>query len=397
VTGYLMKKFHLVDFAAHYQKGFRNHVVPIGEVPALMETFDHYGCYATYFFYSDEVLTHMSSHGADSAPTIAGFTGKVWAPFFPIDMDDPDLSIVLQATRSVVSLFLDAWEMDPNGLHVYFSGSKGFHIMLDARLFGKIVPSKSLPVLFAAMRQHLALELAGRERETVDMGIKDRVRLLRLPNTVHEKSGLYKVSLPLDVLFSITPGGIKRYARSPHPLDATDATGLLSAAQIKENPAAVRLFRRVRRQMGAFPRKPFVYRLRRTDDPSATGFRCMGIQKIWESHVEPGNRNNCAIRLASEFRLSGLTETETRARLLRWNEQYAIALPAWELDSVVRSAFQHPFPYRYGCRDEILRSFCPLEDLEACRRHVAGRRRDEATEDHPPSREKGNPRAEASG
>jgi len=42
------RKFHLVDFAAHFQKGFRNHVVPITQVPTLVQVFSRYGCYATY-------------------------------------------------------------------------------------------------------------------------------------------------------------------------------------------------------------------------------------------------------------------------------------------------------------------------------------------------------------
>ncbi|HWO43447.1 MAG TPA: hypothetical protein VNO43_16780, partial [Candidatus Eisenbacteria bacterium] len=56
-----MRRFRLVDFAAHYQKGFRNHIVPIDDVPALVASFKRYGCYSTYFFYSDEVLTYMSA------------------------------------------------------------------------------------------------------------------------------------------------------------------------------------------------------------------------------------------------------------------------------------------------------------------------------------------------
>jgi len=31
-----MGRYGLVDFAAHYQKGFRNHVVPVTDAPALM-------------------------------------------------------------------------------------------------------------------------------------------------------------------------------------------------------------------------------------------------------------------------------------------------------------------------------------------------------------------------
>ena len=82
-----MRSFHFVDFAAHYQKGFRNHIVSITEVPALARSFNGYGCYATYFFFSDEVLTYMSAQGDKAPASVAGYEGKVWAPFLPIDLD----------------------------------------------------------------------------------------------------------------------------------------------------------------------------------------------------------------------------------------------------------------------------------------------------------------------
>jgi hypothetical protein len=76
-------------------------ILSLTEVPALVASFDHYGCYATYFFYSDEVLTYMSAQ-----PTIAGYEGKVWAPFFPIDLDHPDLSVALEAARFLSTFFI---------------------------------------------------------------------------------------------------------------------------------------------------------------------------------------------------------------------------------------------------------------------------------------------------
>src|SRR3970040_2971535 len=96
-----MRKSHLVYFAAHYQKGFRNHVVPITDVTALVESFNRYGCYATYFFFSDEVLSYMSAQAQEGSPTIAGYEGKVWAPFFPIDLDQRALSTARGASRLV--------------------------------------------------------------------------------------------------------------------------------------------------------------------------------------------------------------------------------------------------------------------------------------------------------
>ena len=365
-----MGKFRLVDFAAHYQKGFRNHVVPITDVAALVESFNRYGCYATYFFFSDEVLTYMSAQAQGGSPTISGYEGKVWAPFFPVDLDHPELTPALEAARLLAAIFIERWAIDPNGLQVYFSGAKGFHLMLDTRLFGKILPSKNLPLIFDSMRRHLAQELPPPLRDTVDLTIKDRVRLLRLPNTLHEKSKLNKVILTLDELRSMTSEKIRAHARSRRALALTDETGFLSRAAVGENREAALFYRHIGRQVKTVTRRPFAYRFHRPVDLARIEFPCAGAQSIWQSHIEPGQRNNCAIRLASELRLLGLTADEAHEKLVEWNERNDIGLPAEELTSVVRSAYQHRFPYRFSCRDEILRRFCPLPDDEYCETHV---------------------------
>jgi Primase C terminal 1 (PriCT-1) len=366
-----MRSFHFVDFAAHYQRGFRNHIVSITDVSALIKSFEHYGCYATYFFYSDEVLTYMSAQNGNGSPSIAGYEGKVWAPFLPIDLDHTELLPALEAARRLSALFLERWAIDPGALQIYFSGFKGFHILLDTRLFGRIAPSKNLPTIFDSIRRHLVQELPEPLRETVDLSIKDRVRLLRLPNTIHEKSKLNKIILNPAELDYLNPGDLCESARTPRALTLTDETGFLSRTDVTTNAAAAEMFDRIRRQCGKLTRKPFAYNFRRPTDLSRLEFPCAGVHKMWESHIEPGQRNNCAIRLASELRLLGLTADEAEEKLVEWNERNGIELPAAELRSVVHSAYQHRFPYRYSCRDIIRRRFCPLPDLQSCKRHVA--------------------------
>ena len=378
---YAMGRYRLVDFAAHYQKGFRNHVVPIGDVAALAESFKRYGCYATYGFFSDELLTYMSVQ--DGAPSVSGYQGKVWAPYLPIDLDHPELTPALAAARLLGEFLLTRWRIDPAGMQVYFSGAKGFHIMLDTRLFGRVAPSKNLPVIFDSLRRHLAQELPEPLRETVDLSIKDRMRLLRLPNTIHEKSKLYKIILSADELRALAADQIRELAKGPRPLTLTDATGFRSTAEVSENRAAARLFQRVQRQLKRLTRKPFVYRFQRPVDLSQIEFPCAGAQGIWQSHVEPGYRNNCAIRLASELRLLGLSAEESESKLFEWNERNHIELADDELKSVVRSAYQHRFPYRYGCRDVILRKFCPLPDDTSCRQWTARRERKDFSRSSP--------------
>jgi hypothetical protein len=271
---------------------------------------------------------------------------------------------------------LERLQVDPNAIQIYFSGAKGFHLMIDTRVFGKVLPSKNLPLIFDALRRHLAMEIPEPFRNTVDLAIKDRVRLLRLPNTIHEKSRLYKVGLSPDELRRLGPAEIRDAARNLRPLTLTDETGFLSHADVKENPAAAQLFRQIRRQLKKLTRKPFTYRFRRPEDLDQIKFHCAALQAIWESHIEPGYRNNCAIRLASGLRLLGLSEDEASDKLFEWNERNAIGLPSDELNNVVRSAYQHRFPYRYSCRDAILRRFCSLPDYGSCRKFVAEHRID---------------------
>src|SRR3989338_458873 len=302
-----MRKFHFVDFAAHFQKGFRNHVVSVTKVPELMESFGRYSCFSTYFFFSDEVLTYMSTRAVDSKPTISGYEGKVWAPYFPIDIDHSDFGVAVRAARFLASFFLDGWEVEPNALLIYFSGSKGFHLMLDTRVFGKVVPSRSIPLIFSAMRRHLVQELPEGLDQAIDLSIKDRVRLLRLPNTMHEKSNLHKVFMSREELDTLDRNAIFDLAQTARTLSVTDETGLLWQSNVTVSRDAARFFKRLRRQVRQITKKPFEYHFRHPEDLSHLAFPCAGVQTIWQSHVEPGYRNNCAIRLASEFRLLGLS------------------------------------------------------------------------------------------
>ena len=366
-----MGKFQLVDFAAHFQKGFRNHIVRLDDLPGLVESFKRFGCYATYFLFSDELLTYMSAQAG--SPSVSGYEGKVAAPYLPIDIDHPELTPALQAARLLSRFFFENWQIDPAAWQIYFSGAKGFHFMLDCRLFGRVAPSRNLPAIFDSLRRHLAQELPEPLRGTIDLTIKDRMRLLRLPNTIHEQSKLYKIIVSADELRALDAAQLRVLAKRPRPLTLTDESGLVSHVEVRENPAAAKLFQRVQRQFKTLTRKPFAYRFHRPADLDQIQFHCAGAQAIWQSHIEPGHRNNCAIRLASELRQLGLSAAETESKLLEWNERNAIELSSDELRSVVHSAYQHRFPYRYSCNDEILRRYCPLPKVASCRQFVAAR------------------------
>lgn len=87
---------------------------------------------------------------------------------------------------------------------VYFSGGKGFTVVVN--LDKEITPEKA---------QELATEVFGKDLKTLDTGIYNASRILRLPNTKHNKTGLYKVALTYEQLSKSTIDEIKEYAKSP--------------------------------------------------------------------------------------------------------------------------------------------------------------------------------------
>ncbi|HXQ20039.1 MAG TPA: primase C-terminal domain-containing protein [Candidatus Acidoferrales bacterium] len=360
-----MTRYHYVDFAAAAQPGFRNHVVTLDAVAGLVAQHGAAECYASIFCFADEILLYLAEHRVDGRPSIAGYDGRVWAPFLPLDIDAhppaAELADALELARRTYRLLVERWAVAPAAVHPYFSGAKGFHILIDTRAFGRVAPARDLHRVFSRLRLQVLTELPDAARPLFDLAIGDKVRLLRLPNTRHASSGLYKVALTADELLTRTVDEIRSLARAPRPLPRVAAAGLLPAEAVGPVPRLVELFESARRALRR-ERGPHSYRLGsaaalaslRPDDAL-----CAARLVMWQSQIRRGNRNNVAIRLASAFRLAGYTEEQTRGLLLGWNRCQGTGLPEHELRAVVQSAYARPYPYNYGCHDEVIRTFCP--------------------------------------
>jgi hypothetical protein len=361
-----MGKYNLVDFAAQYQPGFRNNVVPIYEIPGLVQKYKHFECYSTFFQYSQDILEHMKENIVSGHPSVSGYEGKIRTSYFPMDIDSPHLDLAFEAARKMVSFLTETWVVRKEGLLVYFSGYKGFHIMLDIRIFGKVMPSKYLHLIFSKIRYNLIKQLKIDDISTFDMTIKDRVRLLRLPNTINKKTHLYKIQILLEDFKRLAPRDVLSLAKTSHHLRYVDETGLISNVRfVEENPYAVKCFKNARYHVRKSIRKEFDYHFSLKDDEPEKVL-CPAMLNIWKSYIAVGYRNNCSIRLASQFRISGFSKEKTEEFLLLWNKRNRIGLSKEEVRRTVHSAYARKFPYRYGFRDVIIRRFCPFKNLDDC-------------------------------
>lgn len=215
----------------------RNKVIRLADVGRLLPT-DRREVYLTWHRFPEAYLQHWT---ATNSRSVRGYDGTSYADFLPLDFDGQDIAAVYHQVRDFVAQLETIYGADTgNGVRLYWSGGKGFHVLLDAALFGGWTPH---PALAGHLKQ-LATRLIG-DRPGFDSSIYDVNRLLRLPNTLHGGSGLWKVPLTRTELFDLSVEGIRTLAIEPREVafptwgDCLPAQGLVDLWQAVRQPAQV--------------------------------------------------------------------------------------------------------------------------------------------------------------
>lgn len=160
--------------------------------------------YLSHFAYGPEMRTHYAAHRG----SVAGYTGPCWCRWLVWDIDRADdLGAALADTRRLVTYLGHRYE--PLEPVVFYSGSKGFHVLLE------LVHAPPPAVGFHRVAKAFALGVARAAGVAVDESIYDIAHILRLPNTKHGKTGRYKRRLSLDELAALDAGRIVELAAYP--------------------------------------------------------------------------------------------------------------------------------------------------------------------------------------
>lgn len=137
-------------------------------------------------------------------------TATRFAPLF-FDIDNKDLERSLDDARKLLSYFQEF--MTDDAIRVYFSGSKGFHIEIEPLAMG-IAPSNDLKRIFRRIAEYLRDEL---DLPSLDFAVYDDRRMWRMPNTIHQNTGLYKREIPKTIIHSDSAVAfIRQAARTPN-------------------------------------------------------------------------------------------------------------------------------------------------------------------------------------
>jgi replicative DNA helicase len=153
--------------------------------------------YTSLYYYGEDAMKHFTDHGN----SLAGFNGAALTNRLFFDFDSSDLEESKSDVRKLLVLLDHEGVNVPQSTNVYFSGNKGFHVEV---LIDKELTPEQLKEVCSSIAQKF---------ETFDPQIYNINRIIRLVNTKHQKTGLYKIQLDPYCLKTWTIETIKDKAK----------------------------------------------------------------------------------------------------------------------------------------------------------------------------------------
>lgn len=249
-----------------------------------------------------------------------------------------DLALTLRQLKNTLKL-------KDKEIEIYFSGSKGVHVIVPSKVFN-FIPSrdlnKELKLVATKLNQYTVYK-------TIDTRIYDYKRLFRIPNTINSKTGLYKVYIDYNTLKNMTWEELEEYASTPKALPKrlymknmqAELAFTLLVDSIKETEASkinTKLANEYIKKRELLP--------------------C--VKYILQNGAFQGQRNNMAMALANSLFQIGNSSNDVHDIVNSWNgTKNEEPIDHNELKNTINSAYRNAQANKfYGCS--------AFKDLDVC-------------------------------
>lgn len=232
----------------------------------------------------------------------------------------------LEDARKVVNYFIEFHDLPDHAVQCWFSGSKGFHVYVRPEPMD-IRPHRHLTYIV----KNIAFELRdGLDLPTLDTSVYSVPRMWRIPNTVHQKTGRYKIELTTQELLTLDAEQIIERSRSPrsdikdlptYPIDGNRDQVMLShvheptmyTEEISPEPDHREWFNGFIEMYESYRDLRNVRPRRAISKPEDGAEFPVCVKDIMEGGPKPGgpNRNRIIMPLAGFFHDAGLPKEET--------------------------------------------------------------------------------------
>jgi len=300
----------------------RNNPIEVSKLKSLLNG-HNIDCYRTYFQYPYSFVEHVKATASTS-----GYDGPCYSKYIPIDIDSTDLTEALERTRRILRHLEDTFILDLNLLPLFFSGAKGFHIMLPTKLFG-IKPAKDLDKVYRRI-----VEAIIPPDTKVDNAIYDKVRLLRIANTIHSITNLYKIPISVQEVFNLDIDSIQELAIQPRNEKFWDEDCELNEKLQKEYLKAL------------------------NPSQSKTLTTQKKYERLLDQEVIEGDRNNSLTSMAGMLSAKNVNKQTALPILQSLNlTKCSPPLPDYELNNIIESVYKDQTKEGYSFKPTNIANF----------------------------------------
>lgn len=331
-----------VEFGCHLPNGgfIRNIYTNVDGIRKYRLKYNNEGVYSTAYRYNEDDV------GTDTL-----MYGDFYMDFDKdAEAEDEDaFEEVRNDALRAITYFKTIFGIPKELIEIYFSGNKGLHLIVHGELYG-LEPMKNLNYVYRTMAEDIA---SIAKTGTLDLQVYDNRRLWRLPNSRHQKTGLYKIHLSYDDLKNATYEEIKKAAKTAKPIPD------------KEYKPISRAKKHFNSYEGKWKKKKAMLSKKSKHGEGNLKVTPPCVDQLLKEGAGQGQRNNSAAAIASFYKQSGLSEYEATQKLIKWSNTYCSPpLPEREIDTVVRSIYTGT--YKYGCFQlkllaECKPDICPLK------------------------------------
>ncbi|MEM4649662.1 MAG: hypothetical protein QXP78_03230, partial [Candidatus Bathyarchaeia archaeon] len=287
---------------------------------------------------------------------------ELYTSLFQYPTDDPNLGEIIadflmdfdsienpeRARKEALLIaknLINEYGIKEEDVSIAFSGNKGFHICVNKNVFG-LKPDYWLPRIFKNMAEEL---IKKHGLKTLDLKIYDRRRLIRLINSKHRETGLYKIPLSLIELENLNIDKIKALAIKPREfiLKPLGVFSKKAAAWFESHKTSFYTQLNEKKE-----------RFELIDLAEIEVLPC--VKKRLEIGAKEGERNICAWQLATYFYTKGVNYEECLNLMREWYNRVDKGIHpfSWnECENAIKTVYEKGV-YRVGCGSEAFEPFC---------------------------------------
>ena len=296
--------------------------------------------FKSLYYYPEDVLDYFKLNNH----SIKGYKGKVYTTEITFDIDSKDLEVSRDNTMRLLQYLEQQGLYTDFAAKVAFSGSKGFHVHINTE---HTFYPKELKEFCLYITKQIKFNMSAGFK--IDPTIYNTNRIFRVPNTPHEKSGLFKVEMLSNDLITFTMDQIIEAAKVPQETYPYESA--ISADAVQQ-------------VLAHLPKKSTLANIAYETPTVIPSSDKPCIVALQSGDMKDGESNSGLLRLANHYRQLGYSKEDTRVKLIEAAANREVKHPGTNtitLDKINQEILYSIFNgdgYTFTCSDWMLQDKC---------------------------------------